>query len=91
MGIDRYTPPIVAHCENIVRFQFHFDSRGVACHGFVHRVVEYLGRQMVECALVRPADIHAGAAANCFEAFQNLDILCGVAFGALGRRVEKVG
>ena len=91
MGIDRYAAAIVAHRENIVGFSS--TSMRVACpgHGFVHRVVEHLGRQMVERALVGPADIHPRTAANRLEAFENLDVLRCIAFGALGRRVEKIG
>ena len=52
----------------------HVDAVGVAGHGLVHGVIQNLADQMVEGALIRAADIHAGAAANGLKPFQNLDI-----------------
>jgi hypothetical protein len=39
----------------------------------VHRVVEHFGGEMVQRALVGPADIHAGAAAHRLQPLQHLD------------------
>ena len=61
-------------------------------NGLVHRVVEHLGGEVMQSALVGAADIHAGPAANRFQAFEDLDILRGIAVcGSRDRRVEKVG
>ncbi len=55
----------------------------------VHRVVEDLGRQVVQRMLVGAADIHAGAAPDRFQPLQDLDVLGGV-FAALLAAAEKV-
>ena len=56
-----------------------FDPVGVARHGFVHGVVEHLGKEVMQPAFFRAADIHRGPAAHRFKALQDLDILCRVA------------
>ncbi len=53
---------------------------------FVHGIVENLGREVVQRGVVGAADIHAGAAADRFQALQNLDVLGGV----IGRVVFRV-
>jgi hypothetical protein len=50
----------------------------------VHRIVEHFGRQMVECALVCAADIHARAAPDWLKAFQHFDGGCIIDFGRTG-------
>ena len=59
----------------------------------VHRIVERLGGEMMQRALVGAADIHAGAAAHRLQTFEDLDILGGIAVGCLVRlraAVEKI-
>jgi len=71
--------------------QFQLDPAGVAGHRLVHGIVQHLGHQMVKRAVVGPADIHAGTAADGLQAFQDLDVLGGV-FGALGGKLlEEIG
>ena len=55
----------------------------------VHRIVEDLGRQVMQRRLIRAADIHARPAAHGLEPFQNLDVLGGVA--GLARRPARGG
>ena len=73
-------------------FKVHFDAVGVACHGFVHRVIEHFGGEVMERAFIGAADIHAGAAANRFKAFENLDrrAIIGFASGGGGEFVEEI-
>jgi hypothetical protein len=47
----------------------------MAGDGFVHRVVEDFGDEVVERALVGAADIHTGTAADGLQALEDLDIL----------------
>ncbi|GGD98870.1 hypothetical protein GCM10011529_01250 [Polymorphobacter glacialis] len=42
--------------------------------GFVHRIVENLGGEVMQRALVRPADIHARSASYRFQALKDLDM-----------------
>ena len=69
-------------------FQRDFDAVGVAGDSLVHRVVEHFGGEVVERALVDPADVHAGAAADGLEPFQHLDRGAVVGFfGPAGRQL----
>ena len=52
-----------------------FDAACVPGDGFIHRVVENFGSQMMQRAFVGAADIHARPAANGFKALKNLDVL----------------
>ncbi len=51
------------------------------------------GDEMVQRALVGAADIHAGAAADRLEPFEDLDVLGGIGGGVLagGVIVEEIG
>ncbi len=71
--------------------QFHLDAVGVTGDRFVHGIVENFRREMVQGVLVGAADIHAGPAAHGLKALENFDVLCRVALGWGGRRVEKIG
>ena len=64
----------------------------MAGHGFVHGVVQDFRSQMVQSAFVRAADVHAGAAANGLQAFQNLDVLSRIiAIGCRGGFFRGLG
>ena len=59
-------------------------------HCFVHRIVQNFGREMVERAYIRAADIHARTATHRFKALEDLDVLGRIALGGGWCRVEKV-
>ena len=68
------------------------DAAGVAGDRLVHRIVDDLGGEVVERAVVGPADVHAGAAADRLEPLEHLDRGCVVAVGRGGRGGgEQVG
>jgi hypothetical protein len=50
------------------------DAVAAARHRFVDAVVDDLGDQLVEAALIRAANVHTGASADRFEALEDLDI-----------------
>ena len=83
---------VVAHQQGVGRGECHLDEGGVAGDRLVHGVVDDLGGQMVQRGLVGAADIHAGAAADWLQAFQDLDVLGRVVLaGALvGGGAEQV-
>ena len=67
-----------------------FDAARMAGHGLVHGVVDNFRGQVVQGAFIRAADVHAGAASDGLQAFQNLDVLGGIftvarGLGGLGR------
>ena len=79
---DRHPAAVVLHDHRAVRLDRHRDLRREAGHRLVDRVVDDLPHQVVEAAFVGRADVHAGAAANGFEALEDLDA---------GRRVIGTG
>jgi len=72
--VHRDAAPVVAHGDREILVQFHLDAGGVTGHRLVHRVIEDLGHQMVQRALVGAADIHAGAFAHRLEPLEHLDV-----------------
>ena len=74
MRIDRNAAAVVDDGEESVGAQFDFDERGVPRQCLVHGVVDDFGEQMMQRLLVGAADVHAGAAAHRFEAFEDLDV-----------------
>ena len=92
MRIDRDPAAVVANGHPVAGAELDLDAGGMAGDRLVHRIVEDFGHEVMEPALVGAADIHAGAAANRLEPFQNLDVLGGIAVaGFRGRRVEEIG
>ena len=73
MVFHRNAAAVVGDGKIAVRIEFDLDEVGVSGHGFVHRVVDDFGEQVVEGALVGAANIHARPATHRFEAFQDLD------------------
>ncbi len=79
MRIDRNTAAIIVDGQESVGAQFHLDEGGMAGQRLVHGVVDDFGEQMMQRLLVGAADIHAGPATHRLEAFEHLDISCGIA------------
>jgi hypothetical protein len=73
--VDGDAAAVIADGDLIGRTERKLDEGGVAGDGFVHRVVEDFGGEVVKGGLVGAADIHAWAATNGFEAFEDLDML----------------
>ena len=73
VGVDRDAAPVVAHRQIPLGVQIDGDQLGVLGDGFVHRVVQHFGEQMVQGALVGAADVHAGALADGLKSLQHLD------------------
>ena len=78
VGVDRNAAAVVADGDLIVGIQLNLDDAGVPGHGFIHGIVENFCRQMMVGVFVGAADVHAGALANRFQAFQHLDVGGGV-------------
>ena len=92
MGVDRDSAAVVGDGQAVAGLERDFDAGGMAGDRLVHRVVDDLGGEVMERALVGAADVHAGAAADRLEAFEDLDRGCVVIVGrrrCLGR--EEVG
>ncbi len=67
------TPAIIGNGQPVARLERNLDAAGVPCDGLIHRIIEHLGGKMMERALIRPAYIHARAAAHRLQPFQHFD------------------
>jgi hypothetical protein len=67
--IDRDTAAVVADRERAVAIETDLDPAGMARDRLVHGVVEQLGREMMQGALVGAADEHARAPSDRLQAF----------------------
>jgi hypothetical protein len=76
MRIDRHATAIVDDRQPVALLERDLDTIGMARHGLVHRIVEDLGGEVMERALVGAADIHAGAAPDRLQPFEHFDRRC---------------
>ena len=90
MLANRHAAAIIPNCQPVAAFQMDIDPVGMAGHGLIHRIVQNLRRQMMQRALIRAADIHAGAVAYRLQPFQNFDI-GGVISVGICRGTKKIG
>ena len=87
--IDRNAAAVIGHRDRAVLEQLDIDEGGVARHRLVHGVVDHLGEEVVQGALVGAADIHARPAADRLQSFEDLDRRSVVA--GLGQRAVAGG
>ena len=92
MHPDRDAATIVQNRHGFVRVEDDADGVAPASKGLVDAVVHELDDEVVQTTEVRGSDVHPGAAANRFEALEDLDLVGrvrGVAnpSGAYGTRV----
>ena len=90
MRIDGNAAAVVGDGQPVPRVQHHLDPRRMPRDRLVHRIVDDLRREMMQRALVRAADVHAGTAADGFEAFEDFDGGGVVGGGSGGCRREQV-
>ena len=72
--------PIVTHADRVAALNLDLDKTRMSGNSFVHRIVNYLGEQMVHGAHVGTTNIHAGATAHGLQPLQYLNIAGGIAF-----------
>lgn len=91
MLVNRDPAAIVGDGQAVAFFQRDLDPVGMTGDGFVHRIVEHFRREVVQGALVRAANVHAGAAADGLKPLQHLDrrTIIGIA-AALGQLLKQV-
>src|ERR1044071_7510045 len=71
VNIDRNAITVVFDRHRPVRVDHHDDGVAAAGERFVYGVVDDFVYEMVESALVRAPDVHAGTTANCLQALQD--------------------
>src|SRR4029453_18650562 len=75
VDLDRDAAAVVLDPDARVDVDRHVDPGAVPCQGLVDGVVHHLEHQVVQATLTGVPDVHAGALADGFEAFENLDVL----------------
>ena len=88
--IDRDAASIIADRQRSIFQERDVDPACMPRDRFVHRVVENLGGQMMQCGLIGAADIHAGPAPDRFEPFENLDVFCGIGSALSGGILKQI-
>ncbi len=85
MDIGRDAAAIVGHGAGPVRVESDGHKRGMSCQRFVDRIVHDLVDHMMQAgAVIRVADIHAGALANGIQTFQNTNGIRAIFGGGFG-------
>ena len=70
VDVHRDAPPVVPDRDRAIHMDRHLDQGAMPRQMFVHRVVQHLGHAVMQRALVRAADIHAGLFTDGFEALE---------------------
>jgi hypothetical protein len=78
MNINRNTPAIILHPDNIVSLQDNKNLTAEALHRLVNRIIDHLKNQMVKAVYARGPDIHTGAFAYRLQILENGDIFSGI-------------
>ena len=73
MRFDRDAAAVVRDGAGTVGLQFDLDPAGMPCDRLVHRVVQDLGHQVMQRALVGAADIHARPQPDGLHLVERLD------------------
>ena len=91
-GVDVHgdAAPVVADGNGAVLADGDFNAGAESRHCLVHGVVDDFVDEVVEAALVRAADVHAGAAADGLQSFKDGDVLGGVSGLRLGGHVWSI-
>ena len=78
VDVDRDAASVVADADAVVREDGHGDLRGESGERFVDTVVDDFVDQVVQAALGRVADVHAGTLADGFQAVEDGDLVRGI-------------
>ncbi|MCG3139699.1 MAG: hypothetical protein HDKAJFGB_00617 [Anaerolineae bacterium] len=81
MNVHRNAAPVIRHRHRVIAVNRDGDEIGAARERFVNRIVHDFVHELMQAANIRRADVHAGAAAHGFEAFEDLDFVGGIIFG----------
>jgi hypothetical protein len=86
--VDRNTAAVVDHRDRVVDMDRHIDLACMAGQRLIDRVVHHLVDQVMQPLLARRADVHGRSQTHGSKAFEDRDVLTGVApgLGLGGRR-----
>ena len=82
MEVDRNTPAIVDDLDPTVGEQGDVDAGAVPRHCFVDGVVDDFIDQVMQTRRTGGSDVHTRPLADCFEAFEDRDVLRPVRVGS---------
>ena len=71
--VDRHAAAVVDHRQITAVFERNLDECSVAGDGFIHRIVDHLGKEMMQRVGVGPSDIHARSPAHGLEPLKHFD------------------
>ena len=71
----RNTAPVIRNRNGFIFIDGHFDVRAETGQRFIDGVIHNFIDQMVESSGRSRADIHTGTLSDCFQTFQNLNII----------------
>ena len=74
MNIDRNAAAVVAHGHAAIDMHRYFYLVTKSGEMFVDRIVQDFENQVMQTALIRVADVHPGAFADRFQAFELVDL-----------------
>ena len=69
---------VILDRDAVVFVQRDLDAITTACERLVDGVVDHFVNEMMECAAVRAADVHAGPQTDVLDRIQLLDVVFGV-------------
>ena len=87
--VDGHSAAVVGHAHEPIGLHLDVDEAGMPGERLVHRIVDHLGKEVVQRLFVGAADIHAWAPADRLEAFEHFDVARGVT--SLGAAREFAG
>ena len=71
----RNTAAVIPHCDGIIRIDKYFHGITETGQCLIHGIVYDLIHQMMESLGGSTADIHTWSFSNCFQAFQDLNLI----------------
>ena len=91
VDVDRDAASVIADADAVVREDGHGNLAGESGERFVDTVVDDFIHQVVQAALGRVADVHAGTLADGFQAVEDGDLVRGIVVrvAVLGLRRER--
>ena len=74
----RNAASIVSNCNRIILLNRHVNIFAEACQGLIHGIVYNLINQMMKSTGGGASNVHTRSLPDCFQSFQNLDLICSV-------------
>lgn len=80
MDIYRDAASVIPHCDALVFVNGNNNPAAFTRQGFIYGIINDLINEVMKRFDIGTANIHARAAAHCFEPFKDLNIACVIVF-----------